>query len=62
MDDKLLKDLKFLSDVKRAALDHKDVQVPYANADLYQTQMFVLGVVRTLIAHGYTIEKKKNAT
>lgn len=62
MDDKLLKDIKFLSQVQQMALAHKDVIVPYGRADLYQTQMFVLGVIATLKARGYNIEKKENAT
>jgi hypothetical protein len=57
-DDKLLRNLKFLEQVKRAALDNKDVPPPYDRSDLYQTQMFTLGVVQVLMSRGYTIEKK----
>lgn len=53
-DDKLLRDVRFLRDVKKAALDNKDVVIV---EDLYQTQMFTLGVVQTLLARGFKIEK-----
>lgn len=58
MDDKLLKDIKFLTDVKRAALSHKDDAVPYANPDLYSSMMWTKGVVDVLKARGFKIEKK----
>ncbi len=60
MDDKLLRSEKFLDEVRRAALDHKDIAVPYDRAELYQCQMFVLGVVRVLVSRGYKIEKDDN--
>jgi hypothetical protein len=53
-DDKLLKNLNFLREVKKNALGNKDVVIV---EDLYQTQMFTLGVVQTLLARGYKIEK-----
>lgn len=56
--DKLLRDIKFLADVKDQALDQRNVPVPYGRPDLYQTQMFTIGVVNTLVSKGYKIEKK----
>lgn len=57
--DKLIKDIKFLTDVKESALQQKDCVVPYGHPDLYQTKMFTIGVVNTLVSKGYKIEKKK---
>ncbi len=57
MDEKLIRDEKFLDDVRRAALDHKDIAVPYDRADLYQCQMFVLGVMRVLTSRGFVVYK-----
>lgn len=57
--DKLLKDAKFLSDVKRAALNHRDDIIPEFNGELYQAVMFTRGMVDVLASRGYTIEKKE---
>ncbi len=56
-DDKLLRNIKFLEEVKRAALDHKDMPVPYDRPELMQSQMFAVGVVQVLVSLGYRIEK-----
>lgn len=53
--EKLMTDTKFLSEVKRAALNHKDDPVPYASPELFQAQMWTLGLLDTFIARGYTI-------
>ncbi len=60
-DDKDLRNIKFLDAVKMYALGFKDLAVPYDRPDLYQTQMFTLGVIAALKKSGYTItgpEKK----
>jgi len=56
--DKLLRDIKFLSEVKDRALQQMDLPVPYGRPDLYQSQMFAIGVVNVLISKGYKIEKQ----
>ncbi len=56
--DKLLKDVKFLSEVKRAALSHKDDVVPENNSEYFIANMWVCGIVDVLKARGYKIEKK----
>lgn len=57
--DKLVKDIKFLDDVKEAALQQRDVVVPYGHPDLYQTKMFTIGVINTLVSRGYEIKKQE---
>lgn len=57
--DKLACDAEFLTDVKQAALQHRDVAIPYGHPDLYQTKMFVLGVIMVLKGLGYNIEKEE---
>ena len=55
--DELLKDAKFLSEVKRAALSHKDDVVPDNDGMYYQAMMWTRGTIDVLKARGYTIEK-----
>lgn len=62
MDEKLLKDSKFLSDVQQAALSHRDDAIPDKRPDLYQSMMWVKGTVDVLKARGFKIERKKDAT
>lgn len=57
MDEKLLKDIKFLREVKDRALSFKDVPIPYEAPDTYQAQLWVLGVVNVLKSRGYKITK-----
>lgn len=59
MDDKLLKDPKFLTEVQRAALSHRDDAIPYGNPELYQSMMWAKGTVDVLKARGFKIEKKE---
>lgn len=49
--------VKFLEECKYNALTNKDVPVPNKESDLYQAQMWALGVVQTLKARGYKIIK-----
>jgi hypothetical protein len=56
-DSKLLRDIKFLEEVKRAALDQKDLEPPYDRPELMQSMMFAVGVVQVLVSRGYKIEK-----
>lgn len=52
-----LRSIKFLELVKILALNQKDLAVPYGREDLWQTQMFTLGVVEALSSRGYKIQK-----
>jgi hypothetical protein len=56
--DKDLRNIKFLETVKMLSLANKDLAIPYDRPDLYQTQMFTMGVVEALISSGYKIEKE----
>lgn len=59
VDYKLLKDSKFLNEVRQAALSHRDDAVPNKDPDLYMPYMWVNGVIDILKARGYKIEKDK---
>ncbi len=59
-DDKFLRDIKFLELVQRLSLDKKDLAVPYDRPELFQTQMFTLGVVEALRSRGFKIVKDNN--
>jgi hypothetical protein len=59
MDDKLLKDTKFLTEVKRAALSHKDDAVPGKDGEYFQAFMWAQGTIDVLKSRGYKIEKKE---
>jgi hypothetical protein len=60
VDNKLLVDTRFLSEVKRAALSHKDDAVPNGDGEHYQAMMWVKGTVDVLKARGFKIEKDKD--
>ena len=55
--DKLILDPQFLDKVKQAALAHCDDAVPYGRPDLYQTMMFVKGLMDVLKSRGYKMVK-----
>lgn len=57
--EKLFKDSKFLTEVKRAALNHKDFAVPNNDGENYMSMMWARGVVEVLRARGFKIEKKE---
>lgn len=58
-DDKLVRDPKFLKEIRAKALMNKDVTVPDNDSELYQPLMWTLGVMQTLWAQGYEIKKKE---
>ena len=58
--DQLLKDTKFLTEVKRMALSHKDDLVPENDGMYFQSMMWSKGVIDVLRSRGYTIQKDKN--
>lgn len=62
MIDKLFKDPKFLSELKRAALNHKDDAIPEKSGEYYQAMMWSKGMLDVLTSRGFIIEKKKDAT
>lgn len=49
--------IKFLEEVKRAALEHKLDPIPDKDSSLYQVSMFVKGMADALSARGYKIVK-----
>lgn len=57
MDKKLLINPKFLEEVKRAALSHKDDAIPYGEPELYSAMMWAKGTVDVLKSRGFKIEK-----
>lgn len=58
VDYKLLKDSKFLLEVRQAALMHRDDAVPNKDPDLYMPYMWCVGIIDVLSARGYKIEKR----
>ncbi len=60
MDEKLLKDSRFLLEVRKLALSHMHDHIPEKDSELYMPYMWVNGVVDALRSRGYTIEKKEN--
>jgi hypothetical protein len=57
--DNLLKDIKFLTEVERAALAHKDDPPPYGHEELYRSMMWASGTIDVLKSRGYEIKKKE---